>query len=81
MRSSDEVPRKGKGAKASNELESNISQLKIFRKMELFETTLLRGKTQTVSIEQVKSAYAKVKANGGAGGVDKISVTIQVLKS
>ena len=46
--------------------------------MELFETTLLsllRGKTQPVSIEQVKAAYAKVKANGGAGGVDKVSLS------
>ena len=43
--------------------------------MELFETTLLRGKTQPVSIEQVKSAYAKVKSNGGAGGVDKVSLS------
>jgi RNA-directed DNA polymerase len=38
--------------------------------MELFETTLFKGKTQPVSYEQVKCAYAKVKANGGRGGVD-----------
>ena len=43
--------------------------------MELFETTLLRGKTHSVSIEQVKAAYAKVKSNGGAGGVDKIRIS------
>jgi RNA-directed DNA polymerase len=42
--------------------------------MELFATTLLRGKTQPVSMEQVKAAYQKVKSNGGAGGVDKIEI-------
>jgi hypothetical protein len=45
-----------------------------FRRMELFETTLLRGKTQAVSIEQVKSAYDKVKSNGDSGGVDGVSL-------
>jgi group II intron reverse transcriptase/maturase len=43
--------------------------------MELFETTLFKGKTQPVSYEQVKSAYAKVKANGGRGGVDGIELS------
>jgi retron-type reverse transcriptase len=61
-------------AKASNELESSISQLKMLRKMELFETTLLKGKTQAVSMSQVVSAYAKVKSNGGAGGVDGVEL-------
>jgi RNA-directed DNA polymerase len=42
--------------------------------MELFETTSLRGKTQPISIEQVKSAYDTVKSNGGAGGVDGVSL-------
>jgi RNA-directed DNA polymerase len=42
--------------------------------MELFETTLLRGKTQAITMEQVKAAYQKVKSNGGAGGVDKIEI-------
>lgn len=42
--------------------------------MELFETTLYKGKTQPVSYEQVQSAYTKVKANGGKGGVDGIEL-------
>lgn len=42
--------------------------------MELFETTLMRGKTQAVSFSQVKSAYDKVKSNGGAGGVDGVEL-------
>jgi RNA-directed DNA polymerase len=43
--------------------------------MELFETTLLKGKTQPVSMSQVASAYARVKSNGGAGGVDGIEIS------
>jgi RNA-directed DNA polymerase len=46
----------------------------MFRKMELFETTLFKGKTQPVSYEQVKSAYLKVKSQGGKGGVDGIEL-------
>lgn len=42
--------------------------------MELFETTNFKGKSQPVSIEQVKSAYQKVKSNGGAGGVDGVEI-------
>jgi RNA-directed DNA polymerase len=42
--------------------------------MELFETSMLKGKTQPVRIEQVKRAYERVKANGGAGGVDGIEI-------
>jgi group II intron reverse transcriptase/maturase len=38
--------------------------------MELFETTLFKGKTQPVTMQQVQEAYKKVKRNGGAGGVD-----------
>ena len=57
-----------------DELESSISQLKMLRKMELFETTLMGGKTQPISLEQVKTAYHKVKSNGGAGGVDGVEI-------
>jgi RNA-directed DNA polymerase len=42
--------------------------------MELFETTMLKGKTQPVSIEQVKRAYERVRLKGGAGGVDRIEI-------
>ena len=42
--------------------------------MELFETTLFKGKTQPVSMLQVQEAYKKVKRNGGAGGVDGIEI-------
>jgi RNA-directed DNA polymerase len=42
--------------------------------MELFETALKKGKTQPVSMSQVRLAYAKVKSNGGAGGVDGVEV-------
>jgi RNA-directed DNA polymerase len=42
--------------------------------MELFETTLQRGKTQPITFEQVQAAYQRVKSNGGAGGVDKIEI-------
>lgn len=42
--------------------------------MELFETTLLSGKTQPIRYEQVQLAYQKVKSNGGSGGVDKIEI-------
>jgi RNA-directed DNA polymerase len=43
--------------------------------MELFETTLYKGKTQPVSYEQVQEAYKKVKSSGGKGGVDGIELT------
>jgi RNA-directed DNA polymerase len=43
--------------------------------MELFETALFKGKTQPVSYEQVQAAYAKVKSNGGKGGVDGIEIS------
>ena len=43
--------------------------------MELFETTLLKGKTQAISFSQVKRAYDKVKSNGGAGGVDGVELS------
>jgi hypothetical protein len=42
--------------------------------MELFETTMLKGKTQPVSIEQVKRAYERVRSKGGAGGVDRVEI-------
>lgn len=42
--------------------------------MELFETTLYKGKTQPVKYEQVQSAYEKVKSNGGKGGVDGVEL-------
>jgi RNA-directed DNA polymerase len=42
--------------------------------MELFETTLFKGKTQPVTYEQVQGAYKKVKANGGSSGVDGITI-------
>jgi RNA-directed DNA polymerase len=43
--------------------------------MELFETTLYKGKTQPVKYEQVQSAYEKVKRNGGKGGVDGVELS------
>ena len=43
--------------------------------MELFETTLFKGKTQPVSMAQVEEAYKKVKRNGGSGGVDGIEIS------
>jgi RNA-directed DNA polymerase len=42
--------------------------------MELFETISMRGKTQPINLEQVKTAYHKVKSNGGAGVVDGIEL-------
>lgn len=43
--------------------------------MELFETTLFKGKTQPITTEQVVKAYQKVKSNGGAGGVDGVEIS------
>lgn len=43
--------------------------------MELFETTLYKGKTQPVKYEQVQLAYEKVKSNGGKGGVDGVELS------
>ncbi len=38
--------------------------------MSLFETELLRGKSQPITPEMVESACRKVRLNGGAAGVD-----------
>jgi group II intron reverse transcriptase/maturase len=46
--------------------------------MKLFETEDTRGKTHPVTLEQVAHAYDKVKSNGGAEGVD--GVTLDMLK-
>lgn len=45
--------------------------------MKLFETEDTRGKTHPVTLEQVAHAYDKVKSNGGAEGVD--GVTLEML--
>lgn len=47
--------------------------------MKLFETEDLRGKTHPVSLEQVANAYRKVKSNGGAAGVD--GMTLETLEA
>lgn len=51
-----------------------FSQPLNYGKMNLFETEVLRGKTQPITYNEVSKSYQKVKRNKGAGGVDGKSI-------
>lgn len=74
VRSSKDTFGNERGAKGLNQLSFKMTQPKKNGKMKLFETEELKGKTIPISTQQIFTAWQKVKAAKGSGGVDGMSI-------